>query len=439
MSSVGTLVAPPSFVHRLLASVEKLGNRLPHPTLLFIYLCGLVLLASGLAAGLQFSALHPQTSETINTVNLLSGAGLVQVLTKAVTNFTHFAPVGTVLVAILGIGIAEHSGLLSAALRATVLKAPAKLLSFVVVICGVLSSLAADTGYVVLIPLAAIVFAGAGRSPIVGIAAAFAGVSGGFSANLLIGPFDAIMAGITTEAAMLVRPDYEVNAAGNYYFIVVSTLLIGALGTWVTERWVAPRFTAQATDPSVDSRLTAIERRGLKAVGFFSLMFMGLLGLLLWPEDGVLRGANGSILKSPFMSSIVVLVTLYAALAGVVFGKVSGRFKQQADIVQGMEASMATMAGYLVLMFFAAQFVSYFSWSNLGIIAAIKGAEFLQLLVRRAGQHPHRLVEQLSWLGQGRALRQPVAGDPLAQGATLVPGAPSLGQPEANLVQRHPA
>jgi aminobenzoyl-glutamate transport protein len=216
---------------------------------------------------LGIAAHHPQTGELITAVNLLSAAGLVQMLSSAVTNFTHFAPVGTVLVAILGIGVAEHSGLLATVLRATVLKAPRKLLSFVVVLAGVLSSLAADTGYVVLIPLAAIVFASVGRSPIVGIAAAFAGVSGGFSANLLIGPFDAIMAGITTEAAVLVRSGYEVSAAGNYYFIVASTFLIGAVGTWVTERWVAPRFDGDSDAVCEDIQVSAEDRAGLKAAG----------------------------------------------------------------------------------------------------------------------------------------------------------------------------
>lgn len=373
-------ISNPSLIYRLLERIERLGNRLPHPTLLFVYLCVFVLGLSALSSVLGVSAVHPQSGDSIDAVNLLSASGLVLILSKAVTNFTHFAPVGTVLVAILGIGIAEHSGLLNSALRATVLKAPAKLLSFIVVIAGVLSSLAADTGYVVLIPLAAIVFASVGRNPVVGIAAAFAGVSGGFSANLLIGPFDALMAGITTEAAALIRPEYEVTAAGNYYFTSISTLLIGGVGTWVTERFVAPRFDSVQATGSNNDQLSQAERRGLRAVGYFSVIFVGVLLWGLLPETGVLRGVDGSVLKSPFMKGIVVLVSAYAGLAGVVFGKVSGRFKQQSDVVVGMETSMATMSGYLVLMFFAAQFVSYFSWSNLGVIAAINGADLLKSL-----------------------------------------------------------
>lgn len=377
-----------SWVYRSLLRIEHAGNRLPHPTLLFMYLCGLVLLLSAIFAAFQVSAVHPVNGNTIEALNLLSRDGLQQMLSKAVTNFTHFAPVGTVLVAIMGIGVAEHSGLMAAALKASVLKAPRRLLSFMVVLLGVLSSLAADTGYVVLIPLAAIIFQAAGRHPVLGIAAAFAGVSGGFSANLLIGPIDALLAGISTEAARLVAEGYEVNAAGNYYFIVVSTLVIGVIGTWVTEKILAPRFEAetlesQASDSEQQAwshSLTPADKAGLKAVLVFTAVFIGLLLWGLLPEAGLLRGNDGSVLKSPFIKGIVLLIALYGALAGWLFGKVSGSYQSSRDFIEGMENSMGTMASYLVLMFFAAQFVNYFAWSQLGIIAAINGAELLQAL-----------------------------------------------------------
>lgn len=330
-------------------------------------------------------AVHPVSGNTIEAANLISRDGLHQMLSKAVTNFTHFAPVGTVLVAIMGIGVAEHSGLMAAALKASVLKAPRRLLSFMVVLVGVLSSLAADTGYVVLIPLAAIIFQAAGRHPVLGIAAAFAGVSGGFSANLLIGPIDALLAGISTEAAQMVAADYEVNAAGNYYFIVGSTLLIGLMGTWVTEKIIAPRlenaeYSHDHVDSDWDHELSQEERKGLRAVGIFSLVFIGLLLWAILPEDGILRDDQGGVLKSPFIKGIVVIIAIYGALAGYVFGRVSGSYGDAKDMITGMETSMGTMASYLVLMFFAAQFVNYFGWSQLGIIAAISGAELLQAL-----------------------------------------------------------
>ncbi len=378
----------PSLIQRSLTRIESAGNRLPHPTLIFLYLCGIVLLLSGLFAWLGVSATHPVNGSVIEATSLLNAEGLHRVLTKAVTNFTGFAPVGTVLVAIMGIAIAEHSGLLGCVLRTTVLKAPRQLMTFAVVAAGILSSLAADTGYVVLVPLAAMIFAAAGRHPLAGIAAAFAGVSGGFSANLIIGPLDAILAGISSEAAGLIQPGYEVSAAGNYYFIVASTLLIALAGTWITERVVIPQLgDYQGTaDTGLTAELTPSERRGLKAVGLFTLAFIGLLLAALLPAEGVLRNPEtGSILRSPFIGGIVVIIALYAAIAGWLFGKISGSFGEAQAAVTAMDKGMATMASYLVLMFFAAQFVNYFAWSQLGSIAAIKGAELLQTLNLGAG------------------------------------------------------
>eukprot|EP00903_Cladosiphon_okamuranus_P004249 g4247.t1 len=255
------------------------------------------------------------------------------------------------------------------------------MMTFLVVFAGVMSSLAADTGYVVLIPLAGMVFAAAGRHPVAGIAAAFAGVSGGFSANLLIGPLDAILSGLSTEAAALVDPDYEVTAAANYYFIVVSTFLIGVVGTFVTERWVSPMLGEYEGAVEEVADVSAEEKKGLRAVLIFTLVFAALLVLLVAPEAGLLRDPETtSVLRSPFISGIVVIISIYAAIAGWIFGFVSQRFTTSKDVVQGMDNAMGTMASYLVLMFFAAQFVSWFGWSQLGTITAIKGAELLQAL-----------------------------------------------------------
>lgn len=370
-----------SLSHRILSRVEALGNRLPHPTLLFVFLCGLIPLLSALFAYWGVSATHPATGEHITVTNLISTEGLHLVLERTVTNFTEFAPVGTVLVAIMGIGIAEHSGLIGMLLKAAVQKAPERLLTFLVVFAGVMSSIAADSGYVVLIPLAGILFHAMGRNPIAGIAAAFAGVSGGFSANLLIGPLDAILAGLTTEAAALVDNSYEVNAAANYYFIVASTFLVSGVGTWVTEKIILPRLGDTNTPREAPEPVTHREKRALQAVGLFTLVFAGLLLWGLLPEDGLLRHPeNGGILTSPFISGIVTIIAVYAAISGCIYGRLSGHYTRASDAIEGMESSMATMAGYLVLMFFAAQFINYFAWSQLGIICAIKGAAVLEAL-----------------------------------------------------------
>lgn len=368
---------------KMLNFIEEKGNRLPSPTMMFVGLCAGVLGLSLVASLFDVSAVHPITGQQIFAVNLLSKEGLHRILTQTVTNFIQFAPVGSVLIAIMGIGVAEHSGLINAVLRATLLKAPQKWLSFFVVMCGALSSLAADSGYVILIPLVALIYQTLGRHPIVGIAAAFAGVSGGFSANLIIGPFDTALAGISQEAAQLVSPQAQVSEAGNYYFLIVSTFFIAAIGAFVTEKIIAPRFEKEkfinnTHTPEKISRINPAEKRALKATLLFSLVFFGIIAVGLIPTEGFLKSAqSGDALKSPFMKGIVTVIAFYSALAGIIYGRVSGNYKRAGEFVAGMEQHMATMASYLVLMFFAAQFVSYFLWSNLGSILAISGATFL--------------------------------------------------------------
>jgi aminobenzoyl-glutamate transport protein len=336
-------------------------------------------------AWIGVSAENPVTGKTIEAVSLLSGEGLRLILTKAVTNFTSFAPVGVVLVAMLGIGIAERSGLLGTLLRRLVSAAPDSLLTFIVVVAGVLSSLAADAGYVVLIPLAGALFYAAGRPPLAGIAAAFAGVSAGFSANLLIGPIDALLSGITTEAAQLMDKEAFISPAANYYFMVASTFLIGILGTIVTNKIVMPYLEKSQSQQEVEDvevdQAGPLDGKGLRNVGLFTLVFVGLVLLAVLPESAPLRHPEtGSIVVSPFIGGIVVIISVYFALAGAIFGYTVKEFSSSKDVIEAMESTMATMAGYVVLMFFAAQFVNYFGWTNLGMITAIKGAAWLETL-----------------------------------------------------------
>jgi aminobenzoyl-glutamate transport protein len=367
--------------------IEKLGNRIPHPTLLFVYLSLLVVILSWLLSSSGLSSIHPVSGASVEVVNLASRDGLQRVLTEAVGNFISFAPVGTVLVAMLGIGIAEQSGLLSTLMRGLVNAATPASLSFFVALAGVLSSLAADSGYVVLIPLAGALFAASGRPPLAGIAAAFAGVSAGYSANLAIGPLDAMLAGISTEAAQLVASDANISPAANYYFMAASTFLVAWLVAQITEKVTIPRL-----QPAADKGVTGVtggadkgaaqrepgNKRALRWVAVTSLVFLALLLAALLPENGWLRDSNGSVIKGPFIRGIVSIIAVYFALVGSVFGLVSGRFSGTRDIIESMESAMRMMAGYLVLMFFAAQFVNYFAWTNLGLITAIRGAELLQ-------------------------------------------------------------
>jgi len=368
-------------VDAFLNIVEKLGNALPHPATLFAGFALLVVILSWVVSLTDLEVLHPGTGETVRPFNLISAEGLDMILSKMVVNFTGFAPLGTVLVALLGIGIAEGSGLIGSVLRLVVLSSPKKALTFVIVFSGVISNTASEVGYVLLVPLAAIIFLAAGRHPFGGLAAAFAGVSGGYSANLLLGTIDPLLAGLSQEAARIIDADYTVNPAANYYFMFVSTFLIAALGTWTTEKLVMPRLgeytgTEQAEEITP---LTKEEKRGMLYALVASLLFVAFVLWGLIPENGFLRNpVDGSILRSPFMSGIVAFIFLSAGFAGIAYGIGAKTIKNDEDVMRGMSKSMETLGSYIVLVFFAAQFVAYFNWTNLGLIFAIKGAEFLQ-------------------------------------------------------------
>ncbi len=362
----------------LLDRLEAAGNRLPPPAWLFVWLCAGVALLSLLAALAGWQATLPDGS-TVAAVNLLSLAGLNLVLTETVGNFTGFAPVGPVLVAMLGIGLAEQSGLLGAALAALVRATRGRFLPFVTALAGVLSSLAVDAGYVVVIPLAGLLFLRAGLPPLAGIACAFAGVSGGFSANLLIGPVDAMLTGIATEAARTVDAQAQVPVSASWYFMMASTLLVSVVIASVTHRLVLRRLPAPAASTGADAS-PALDARGARAVLAWTLLVAGGLLAGLLPAGGVLRSAAGSVLDAPVLKGLVVVIAAYAAVAGLLYGRLSGKWSRASDIVPAMEDTLRTLAGYLVLMFFAAQFVAWFKWSQLGPLVAVTGADGLRAL-----------------------------------------------------------
>ncbi|MCG3155368.1 MAG: p-aminobenzoyl-glutamate transport protein [bacterium] len=369
------------FFYRSLDFVEKVGNLLPHPTSLFALFAGLVIIISALAAAFEVSAIHPGTGKTIEAVSLLSGEGLRRIVTEMVRNFTNFAPLGTVLVALLGIGVAEGSGLLGAAIRLLVLSAPRRLLTMVIVFAGIMSNAASEIGYVLLVPLGAVIFLAVGRHPLAGLAAAFAGVSGGYSANLLLGTVDPLLAGLSQEAAHIIDPAYLVNPACNYYFMVVSTFVLTLVCTWVAEKIVEPRLgTYTGTEKAMDLQpLSAEEKRGLWYAFATGVVIVLLLLWAVVPEDGVLRDPrNPDFLHSPFLSGIVAIVFLTSAVMGIAYGRGAGTVRSDANVVDAMSKAMGTLASYITLVFFAAQFVAYFSWTNLGLIVAVKGAEFLK-------------------------------------------------------------
>lgn len=369
------------YIEKFLSIVEKVGNKLPNPTTLFAVFAISVLFLSWIVSQFDFSVIHPGTGKEIKPVNLLSVEGLHRIILNLISNFTAFAPLGTVLVSLLGIAVAEHSGLIGTVLRLLVLKSPKKLLTFVIVFAGILSNTASEIGYVLLVPLSAVIFLAAGRHPIAGLAAAFAGVSGGYSANLLLGTIDPLLAGLTQEAAHIIDKNYEVNAAANYYFMFVSTFFIAAAGTWVTEKIIVPRLGKyQGTVEAEEIKpLSDDEKRGLWYAGIAVLVFALIILAGLIPDGGFLRDpkTNG-ILKSPFLSGIVAFIFLGGVIAGLAYGIGAKTIRNDNDVIKGMNKSMETLGSYIVLVFFAAQFVAFFNWTNLGMIVAVEGANFLK-------------------------------------------------------------
>lgn len=392
---------PSGWFARFLAVVEWLGNLLPHPVTLFaLFALGVVVLSAIASwAGLTVEDPRPNSAGQMLVVrSLLTGEGIRWMSETLVTNFTGFVPLGTVLVALLGVGVAEKSGLLSAAIRALVLSAPKNLVTVVVVFAGVLSNTASEMGYVVLIPLAMTLFHALGRHPLVGMAAAFAGVSGGYSANLLIGTVDPLLAGITQEAARLIDPFYEVHPAVNWYFMIASTFLVTLLGWFVTARIVEPRmgpYNPEEADDTVDrnprlERLTPIEKKGLLwALAGAILVSLGIVVVagpnfpaLSWlPGWGVLRNpdptAQGPEQFRPLLRSVVTLIVIFFVVPGILYGRVVGTIRKDLDVINAMADAMRSMGLYIVLVFFAAQFVAYFNYSGLGQILAVLGADLL--------------------------------------------------------------
>ncbi|WNF38492.1 AbgT family transporter [Bacillaceae bacterium IKA-2] len=372
-------------IGRSLDGIERVGNKLPHPVTLFAIFAVLVIVFSWIFANLGITVEHPTNEgEILEVRNLLSSDGIEYIFTSMVSNFTGFAPLGTVLVTMLGIGIAERSGLISAALRALVTSVPNQLITAALVFGGIMSSMAADAGYVVLTPLGAVLFAGLGRHPLAGLAAAFAGVSAGFSANLLLTSLDPLLGSLTQQAAATYDAAYAetINFAMNYYFMIVSVFVLTIVGTFVTDKIVEPRLgTYKGGISEVAVGISALEKKGLLGALVAFLVTVAGLALLIVPTWGPLRGEEGAIINSPFFSSLVPIILILFFVPGLVYGKLTESIKNDKDVADQLSATMATMAtmgAYIVLAFAAGQFVAYFNETNLGMVMAVKGAEFLE-------------------------------------------------------------
>ncbi|WP_340688668.1 AbgT family transporter [Amycolatopsis coloradensis] len=369
---------------RALDGVERLGNKLPHPFWLFVILSAVLALASWGLSAAGVSAVNPATGKTVEAKNLLSADGVRMMVTDAVKSYTSFPPLGTILVVMLGVAVAERSGLLAAVLRSGVSKVSPRWVTFALAFTGMVSHVASDAAYVVLIPLGALAFRAVGRSPILGIVVAFVSISAGYDASPLITPTDAILSGLTTAAAQTIDPAYSVTPLANYFFSLASSVVLAAVITLVTEKVLARRAEAMPVDDDAEEddlgslQLSRQERRGLLAALIALAVFVIALVLAVLPASSPLRGKGGSIIESPLLTSISIFLALGFLAAGWAYGKVAGTVTSSRDIPGFMAHGFREMAPILVLFFAISQFLAYFKWTGIGEITAINGAGLLK-------------------------------------------------------------
>lgn len=375
------------FVTKMLDFVERAGNKLPDPAILFFVLMLVIWGLSAIFSTVNFTEINPTTGDPIQINNLLTSSALADFLSNMVTTFTGFAPLGIVLVAMLGVGVAEHSGFINAGLKTMLQVTPKKLLTPMLILVAIVSHTATDAGYVLVIPLGGVIFYAAGRHPIAGIAAAFAGVSGGFSANFIPSGIDPLLQGFTQSAARIVDSNIQVNPLNNWYFTSASTLLIVLVGWYITDKIVEPRLKkvpveVEDEDETSMGALTSLEKKAFYwACG---VMILSLIGLFFWasPADSALRDAEGEItsFSAPLMQSIVPIIFIVFLIPGVVYGLVSKTYTSTKGIIESMTKSMNGMSYYIVMAFFCALFIDAFAQSNLGALLALKGASGLQAM-----------------------------------------------------------
>lgn len=370
---------------RLLDAVERVGNRLPDPAVLFALLLGAVMVLSAWLSTFTFDQVDPRSGAPVVVKNMLAGGNFTAFFAQMVEIFVGFHPLGVVLVAMLGIGVADHAGFIRAGLKALLAVTARRLLTPMLITVAIVSHTAADAGYVLVIPLGGVIFLAAGRHPLAGIAAAFAGVSGGFSANFVPSSLDPLLAGLTQAAAQLVDPDIAINPLNNWFFTMASSLLVIAVGWYLTDRVIEPRLAGTPVDGELggdqpEGELTPRERRALRLSLLALAAGVAVLVATSLPAASSWRSPTGALATSdaPLMKSIVPLIFVLFLVPGVVYGYASGQFRTHRDVIEGMSKSMSSMGYYLVMAFFAAQFIAAFGQSGLGVLLALEGAEWLR-------------------------------------------------------------
>ena len=363
--------------------IERVGDKLPDPVIIFAWLIGGLMIASAICAAAGLSVVNPVTKELLEAKSLVSPENLRTLLVDMSKTFTGFAPLGMVLLVMLGAGLAERVGLLAAVVRNLVGATPKRLLTPMIILLGMMSNHAADAGYVVLVPLAAVAYAAAGRHPLAGMTTAFAAVGMAYVANPLPGQYDALILGFTEPAARILDPAWTVNIVGNWWFTAASAAVFLPVAWWVSERIVEPRLGPWETPSdfvSAETPLTAEQRKGLLWAGLGALAVIALwASFVLLPNAPLIdTEAVGQARMNPFFRSLVAAFFVLFLVTGIAYGVAVGAIRASADVVRLMAESMASMAPYIVLAFAAAHFIAMFNWSNLGAILSINGAEALK-------------------------------------------------------------
>lgn len=369
------------FINRSLDIIEKSGNKLPDPVVIFISLCLIILFASFVTGKMGVSAKNPADGKVIEAVNLLTPEGIAKIISEAVNNFATFPPLGLVLVVMIGVGVAEKTGYFETLMKYTIEKTPRKIIVPMIILVGILGNAAGDAAPIVLPPIAAMVFIKLGYHPVAGLVMAYASALGGYSASLMIGMSDALIVSFTEPAAKLVDDSVPVNAVMNYYFLCVSTVVLLIAAWFVTVKITIPRFGAYKSDVHTAAEdVTPTERKAMIYANIALLIAMVIVTFLAVPENGLLRNAKtGSLIQdSPLMNGIVPIITVLFFVPGLVYGFVAGTMRSTKKFAEMLGNAMSTMGPFIVIVFFAAQMLAYFKWSNLGTIIAIKGAEALQ-------------------------------------------------------------
>ncbi|HLR04124.1 MAG TPA: AbgT family transporter [Virgibacillus sp.] len=369
-----------SFFQRILDVIERIGNKLPDPFVLFVGLAVVVLFVSLIFSMFNASVTHPGTGEDEPIKNLLSADGLQFILDSFLDNFTGFAPFGLVLVMMLGIGLAEKVGLMDYAIRKTILKSPPALLTYALVFIGIMGNLASDAANVIIPPLGALVFYKVGRHPLAGLAAGFAGAGAGFTANLAIAGTDVLLSGISTEAAAIVDDTIKVTPLDNWFFNIASVFVLTFVGGLVTSRFIEPRlgkYEGDAVEEEEEEELPNA-KKGLVMSLMAALIYIAIIVITLLVPNSPLLGEDGQIIDSPFLDGIVPLLFFLFVIIGVTFGITVGKIKASKDISHYMGEAMKDMTNFIVMVFAIAQFIAFFEWSNLGVWVAVNGAEFLE-------------------------------------------------------------